>query len=194
MKAIAFTLLLAASLTAQQNTLTPEEQSSGWTLLFDGESLKGWVPEGAAQWRVAEGALIGDAGGYGWLRTEGQYANFELKCDFRTSADGNSGLFLRAAAEGQPHLSGYELQIYDKHDKFPTGSLVGVAATKMGKIKPGEWQTMEVQANMNHFLVKIDGVEVLDAHDGHSRSGHIGLQYNKDKKIEFRNIKVRRLK
>jgi len=46
-----------------------------------------------------------------------------MKCDFRTAADGNSGIFLRSAKEGNPHETGYELQIFDQHPQFPTGGL-----------------------------------------------------------------------
>ena len=35
------------------------------------------------------------------------------------------------------------------------------------------------------------GKALVDTRDGRSRSGHIGLQYSKGKKIEFRNVKVR---
>ena len=34
---------------------------------------------------------------------------------------------------------------------------------------------------------------MLDGRDPKSKAGHIGLQYNKDKKIEFRNIKLKPL-
>ena len=47
------TLALVAAATfvfAQPNTVTPEEAAQGWVLLFDGESLFGWTPEGSAKW------------------------------------------------------------------------------------------------------------------------------------------------
>ena len=193
MKRIALLLVCTALACAQTNQLSSKEAADGWLLLFDGESLFGWTQEMGAKWRVESGALVADAGDYGWLRHNGTFANYILKCDFRTTADGNSGLFLRSAKDGKPHETGYELQIFDKHPQFPTGSLVGSAATKSGSIRPGEWQTFEITNEGDHFLVKLDGKLVLDAHDKKSAVGHIGLQYNKDKKIEFRNIKVKPL-
>jgi hypothetical protein len=39
--------------------------------------------------------------------------------------------------------------------------------------------------------VTLDGKRVLSWNDGKSSSGHIGLQFNPGKKIEFRNIKLK---
>jgi hypothetical protein len=194
MRTIALLLFITALATAQPNTLTPKEKSSGWILLFDGKSLAGWNQEMAAQWQVADGALVADAGDYGWLRSDQSFADFELKCDFRTAADGNSGIFLRSAKTGAPHETGYELQIFDQHPKYPTGSLVNHVTSTAGVIRANEWQTYDVTLIGDHFLVKLDGKTVLDTHDSKSAAGHIGLQYNKGKKVEFRNIKIKPLK
>ncbi|MBI4910787.1 MAG: DUF1080 domain-containing protein [Acidobacteria bacterium] len=97
-----FLLLTCAGAAASQqpNTLTAKEITDGWVLLFDGDSLYGWTPEGAAKWRVDNGVVIADEGGYGWLRTNAAFRDYSLRCDFRTTADGNSGIFLRSAKEG----------------------------------------------------------------------------------------------
>ncbi|OYW16757.1 MAG: hypothetical protein B7Z55_13910, partial [Planctomycetales bacterium 12-60-4] len=109
---------------AQTNQLTPKEIADGWLLLFDGESTFGWTVEGAAKWRVADGSIVADSGGYGWLRTNTQFGDYSLKVEFQTAADGNSGVFLRSAKGKDPHVTGYELQIFDAHPKFPTGSIL----------------------------------------------------------------------
>jgi hypothetical protein len=186
-------LLSAALSCAAANTLTTDEAADGWLLLFDGESTFGWTAEGGGQWKVADGVLLAEAGEYGWLRHNTEFADFELRLQFRTAADGNSGVFIRASRDGQPHLTGYEVQIFDAHAHYPTGSLVGHAAAKGGAIKPGEWQTMEITANGANFVVKLDGKTLLNARDGKSRAGHIGLQYNKGSKIEFRDIRLKPL-
>jgi hypothetical protein len=191
MKRFVFLLAAAAIVLAKDNAVTPEEAAQGWISLFDGETLFGWKQEDGAKWTVVDGAIVGDAGEYGWLRHTAAFADFELKADFRTAADGNSGIFIRSAADSAPHLTGYEIQIYDKHEKFPTGSLVGHATAKGGAIKPDHWQTMDITAVGNRYIVKLDGATLLDARDGKSRVGHLGLQYNPGKKIEFRNIKLR---
>ena len=165
---------------------------AAWTTLFDGTTLNGWTPERAAKWHVADGAIVVDAGEYGWLRSNQSYTDFELKVDFRTTADGNSGIFLRSAKEGNPHETGYELQIFDTHPKFPTGGIVNhVPPSTKVMIKPNQWMSYDIVVKGDHFLVRLDGKKVLDWHDSKSASGYVGLQYNKDKKIEFRNIKIK---
>lgn len=185
-------LLTAGLVCAQPNTLTPAEAVEGWLLLFDGESTYGWRAMGGAQWRVENGALVAE-GESGWLRSSAAFADFHLKCEFRTVAGGNSGIFLRSAPQGQPHVTGYELQIWDQHEKFPTGSLVNHVRAKPAAIRPGQWQSYEVEYRGEQIVVRLDGQTVLEAREGKTRVGHIGLQYNKGNRIEFRNIKLKPL-
>lgn len=195
MRTLSLALILAATLAAQPNVLSPKEAADGWLLLFDGETVFGWTPEGGTKWRVADGVIVGDAGEYGYLRSNSAFADYVFKADFRAAADGNSGIFLRSAKEGQPHVTGYELQIYDTQPAgFNTGSLVNHMKPKEPvKIKPNQWMSYEVEVTGNHFLVKLDGKTVLFGRDDKSRAGHIGLQYNPGKKIEFRNVKLKPL-
>ncbi len=183
----------AGLLCAQKNTLSSDEAKDGFILMFDGESLKGWVPEMKAEWRVEDGNIVGDGGDYGWLRYQKPFSDFVLKSDYRIAADGNSGIFLRSAQEGAPHETGYELQIFNQHPKYPTGSLVGAIVATPVSPTPDEWHSYVITAQGDHFLVELDGVPILDGHDAKSRSGFIGLQYNKGKKSEFRNLKVKSL-
>jgi hypothetical protein len=192
MRSVVVTLLAASALLSNGNGLTPEEAAQGWISLFDGETLSGWTPEGPVQWRVADGAILAETGEYGWLRHNSVFSDFEFKGEFRTAADGNSGVFIRATPDGAPHLTGYEIQICDRH-KYTTGSIVGYAPAKDVPMKPGEWQTLEITALGDRFLVRVDGRPTVALRDNKSRAGHIGLQFSKGKKIEFRNLKLRRV-
>ncbi len=189
------------------NTLTPQEASSGWKLLWDGKTLNGWKQYGGAQWKVENGALT-PSGRYGWLGTEGDYDNFMLKVDFRTSASNlNSGIFLRRGRdEKDSHQIGYELQIRDpqpndkpydgkpdNHNGYYTGSFSGhLKSHNEPKIVLNEWHTFEVTAQGDHFVVLYDGAKVLDAHHSAFKNGAIGLQYT-GQNVEFRNIKIKPL-
>lgn len=185
-----FLLICACALSAQQNSLTPKESSEGWILLFDGDSTFGWTAEGGARWNAVGGALT-PSGEPGYLRSNTPFADYTLKLDYRAPAEENSGVFLRSAKEGQPHVTGYELQIFGKHPEYATGSLVNHIRAKPVKAAPDQWHTYEVTASGQHFVVKLDGKTVLDGRDSKSKSGYIGLQYNKGKPVAFRNIKLK---
>ena len=74
-----------------------------------------------------------------------------------------------------------------------TGSLVNHLKAKKFKTTPNQWHSYEVRAEGGMFLVKLDGKTLLKGKDATHAVGHIGLQYNKDKKIEFRNLKLKPL-
>lgn len=190
MNRIVFGTLISSALLAQ---LAPKQAAEGWIALFDGDTMFGWTQEGPAKWRVVDKTLVSDGDGAGWLRHNGAFGDFILKCDFRQGADGNSGIFIRSAIKGQPHITGYEVQIWDGHQKYWTGSLVNHIQAKKKPTRPDAWHTMEVQAMGDRFLVKVDGRKLLDGRDSKSRLGCIGLQVNKGKKIEFRNITLKPL-
>ncbi len=92
---------------ANGQTLTPQEKSAGWVLLFDGRSMNGWVdprqqtPPGDA-WAIEDSclkatskpAIVED------LFSAQTFRDFELVFDWRISRAGNSGLKYRI----QDHL------------------------------------------------------------------------------------------
>ncbi len=193
MKALIAYLLLAVTLSAQQhNTLTQQELESGWILLWDGESETGWEWHGEAYWTFRDGVIKGVAGGYGWLGTTASFGDFHLKLEFKTAADGNSGVFLRSAREGLPHQTGYELQIYDDQPQgFNTGSLVFYQKAEPAMLKPDVWNSFDIICEGTHFQVVLNNELVFDGYNATHAAGVIGLQFNPDKPIEYRNLKLR---
>ncbi len=193
------TLLLPAGAQTQPNTLTPEEAAAGWRLLFDGSTLKGWEPHQAAEnappatWQVADNAIFCDGRLRGWLGTAEMFRDFQLKVDFRAGARINSGIFLRSQKTGGiPAETGYELQIWDFRPTYKTGSLVNALEAEPAKILADQWNSYEITADGDHFIVVLNGKKVLDGRDSKHASGVVGLQYNVGGgKIEFRNIKIR---
>ncbi len=191
---ISVLLLAAGLLAAQPNTLTKQEIEDGWILLWDGRTDYGWEWHGEADWVIKDGVLSASSGAYGWLGTTSTFGDFHLKLEFRTAADGNSGVFLRSARQGPPHITGYELQIYDDQPQgFNTGSLVFYAKGEPAKLIPNQWNVYEVRAEGSHFVVNLNGKVVFDGHNPIHASGVIGLQYNPNKPIEFRSIKLKPL-
>jgi hypothetical protein len=187
---------LSGALKAQApNTLTKEEIAAGWTLLFDGSTLKGWEPHQAATWAVGDGAIFCSADRAGWLGSVESFADFNLKVEFRGPALVNSGIFLRSQKEGSPATTGYELQIWDAHPQYKTGALVNTMEAAPTKILADQWNSLDVTADGDHFVVVLNGQKLLDGRDAKHAAGILGFQYNINTgKIEFRNIKIRPIK
>jgi hypothetical protein len=185
------------------NTLTKEEAAAGWKLLFNGATLNGWEPHQAAatepaatEWGVADGAIFCTGDRRGWLGTADMFSNFNLKIQFRVGAKTNSGVFLRSQKTGGiPAETGYELQIWDFRPTYKTGALVNAIEAEPTKILADQWNSYDVIADGDHFVVVLNGKKILDGHDSKHSSGVIGLQYNTGGgKVEFRDIKIKALK
>jgi hypothetical protein len=183
------------------NRLSSKEAADGWILLFDGKTLNGWqgrattVRDTTGDWTVENGAIVGGGTVPSWLSSDAAFSNYELKLEFRGGEKVNSGVFLRSQKEGQPHVTGYELQIWDYQPQgFLTGSLDGSVKAPPAKILPDQWNSYDITADGDHFVIVLNGKTLLDAHDGAHASGVIGFQCQKDNRIEFRNIKLRPIK
>lgn len=181
-----------------QGLLTADQVGQGWISLFDGASLFGWKSnQEGINWRVEDGAITADEGPIGLLLTSVPFADFELVCEYRMSAGGNSGVFLRTLAEPKNvQQDCYEVNIADAHPEgFLTGSLVGRAKPAAALPGSGDWQTLRVVAQGNHFQIDVNGAQVLDYQDDSPaarRQGLIGLQKNEGK-IAFRKVNLKPL-
>jgi hypothetical protein len=198
-----------------------DDVPEGFEKLFNGKDLSGWkVNEGGNldKWGAADGLLFTKGGGGGWLMTEKEYGDFELRLEFKVPKAGNSGVALRSTLKGQPsHDAGMEIQILDdpwyldeKNYKGlkqtqRTGSIYGVVPPSKDALKPaGEWNSYRIVAKGRRITVELNGTTVVDAnlddykdhvkdHPGllHEK-GHLGLQSH-DGRVEFRNLYVKPL-
>jgi hypothetical protein len=89
---------------ATHNTLSADEESAGWMLLFDGQTSDGWRGYGrddlpAASWKAVDGELAGLSSGGGMdggdAITLAEFTDFDLVFDFKVGPEGNSGVFYR---------------------------------------------------------------------------------------------------
>lgn len=184
--------------------------------LLNGKDLSGWKPVGKGDnWAVKDEELQcnGRVGAH-WIRTEKEYANFDLRLDFKIGKNGNSGLFFRSPEAGNPWVEGLEIQLLDdfgpkwkdlQPDQF-TASIYGVQAPSKRATKPaGQWQSMRVHCVDRHVQVWVNGVQVIDTNldlmldkakkvPGLKRkTGYIGFQDHGDA-VSFRKIQIRELK
>jgi hypothetical protein len=207
---LGFGIISSPSLIGQQqpapNTLTPAEQKEGFALLFDGATLdKFIVPADQIKvWRVVNGVIRNEQAMPGaTILSKEDFANYVLRAEFRAHPNVNSALMLR---QGRPQPAGYELQIRDKvlTDRtgggYLTGSIVNLQNAPEGtKIIPGQWNSFEVALDGDHIVVTYNGAKVVDVHDKRRATGAIGLQSAHPEDpvgafVEFRNLKIKRLK
>ena len=206
--------LLLSSIAWCENSLTRQEHKEGFESLFDGKTLAKWhsikqSPDAGA-WRARKGVMTWEKGG-SWLASDDTYYDFVLRLEYRTGADSNSGIFLRAGRTGNPAFSGMELQIRSDAGKpadvHSTGSLYGAVAPAKNMAKPdGEWNQVEVSVIKRDVVAIWNGEKILDVplDDPQYRSaqerplaerlpfGHIGLQaYSTGAPVEFRNIRIK---
>jgi hypothetical protein len=161
-------------------TLTPQEVSQGWKLLFDGKSLDGWrgynKPDASStRWRVENGVLTlpkndgTDKRGQRDLISVDTYDRFELAAEWRISLGGNSGIKY-FVVEDRPDAVGHEYQIIDdeRHPdakvgpKRQTSALYDVLAASNRPLRPaGEWNESRIIVRgptVEHWL---NGTKVL---------------------------------
>ncbi len=204
-----------------ENALTTEEAAAGWRLLFDGKSLAGWrsyrEDEANDGWGI-EGGCLTRLGVGGDLVTREQFGDFELKLEWRISAAGNSGIFIRGDESGRSiHHTGYEMQVLDNagHSDAsdPThraGALYDLIAPDHDTSRPaGEWNSVHIIARGPHVEFRLNGRTTAAFEQGgpgwralYAQSkfasrprygtllrGHIGLQDHWDK-VWYRNIRI----
>jgi hypothetical protein len=181
---------------SQLNSLTPREVAEGWILLFDGESLFGWAPRGSAEWMISDGALTTRPGaGAGMLSTTTEFADFQLHAEFWVDDKANSGVFLRCPGAGEiGATNAYEVNIFDAHSKWPTGSINEVMRCSGQPRTVGQWNAYDLTAEGEHLVIRLNGQTVVDARDGKFARGTVALQrFDHQGQIRFRNLKLKPL-
>jgi serine/threonine protein kinase/formylglycine-generating enzyme required for sulfatase activity len=183
--------------------------ADGWVQLFNGKDLTGWKthPDLPGTWEVRDGVLTG-SGGQSYLFSErGDFGNFHLRAEVRVTAVGDSGIRFRAPfalRRGKEEwqvgpAGGYEADINAaaagtvwKADRPPAV----LSRAPAGLIRPGEWFTLEVVADGNRFVTKVDGQVAADGADplDGDRVGHFALQFWGPRAVaEFRKVEVKEL-
>lgn len=135
---------------------------AGTLALFNGRDLSGWRVHGLGVWQVHEGELW-LRGGLGYLAAQPQLTgDFQLSLEYSAPAWANSGLFFYADHPTglRPWPVGFEIQLHDGGQRFPTGSLYGqvqartVAATS-------NWQRLTISVQGRQLRVERNGAAVL---------------------------------
>lgn len=171
------------------NSLTQKEQADGWKLLFDGKTTNGWhtygMPYAGKAWIVKDGTFylnaenrksLGDKEG-GDLVTNEEYANFDLKLDWKIGPKGNSGVIFYihedTAKYHATYETGMEMQVLDNgtptrrgHDdgrlySHRAGDLYDLLASKEAVNPQGKWNHIEIISKNGKLDFYMNGVHSL---------------------------------
>ena len=158
----------------------PQETEPGFTSIFNGRDLAGWIygRRGSGEnktgkgYQVESGVIFSTKEDGGNLYTEKEYANFVLRFEFRLTENANNGIGIRAPLEGDAAYVGMEIQVLDDNGSAYTkllpgqyhGSIYKVVPAKRGFQKPvGEWNAEEITANGRQITITLNGTTIVDA-------------------------------
>jgi hypothetical protein len=174
-------------------------QEPKWTTVVDGKSMGNFGRVGAANWRVEGGAIVADkleGKDPAYLVTKANYKDFQIYAEFWSDEDANSGIFIRCKDPAKiDAVLCYEVNIFDKRPdpKYGTGAIVDVAAVVPMPKAAGKWNTYEITAQGNHFVVILNGQKTVDVtNDRLLAAGPIALQYGSGV-MKFRKVQIRSL-
>lgn len=198
--ALAFT----NKLFAQQAPLPGED----WRPLFNGKDLSGWVVVGKEKWTVEDGVIHGQAvtTGYGYLRTEQKFKDFQLFLRFKCEGIGNSGVFFRSEFDEATArvLHGLQFEIDPRIGRHTGGVygdgrgwIVWPAPEKEPLLRPDDWNDYLLIVVGNRYISYLNGVLMVDFTDPQPKSfdGYIALQLHSggQANMKFKDIWIRDL-
>jgi WD40 repeat protein len=200
--------------------LSASASADGFVPLFNGKDKTEWRthPTQPGDWRIVKGTNGDVLTGSGTMKLKqgshlfserGDYKDFHLRVQARINNGGNSGVYFRTQF-GPGFPKGYEAQINSTHgDPIKTGSLYPSFNAKLTKeqrdklivyamlVRPDEWFTLEVIAQGNHIVIKVNDkptVDFVDESNAYTK-GHIALQQHDPQTVcEFRRIEIKELK
>lgn len=170
------------------NQLAPEEQASGWKLLFDGKTSNGWRsargPEFPAKgWKIEDGIITvlrsdgGESTNGGDIVTVDQYAAFELQVEFKITKGANSGIkyFVPLTEQTGKSAFGLEFQILDDANhpdaklftsfegSRTVGSLYDLIKAENKRFESGAWNSARIVVYPNNHIEHwLNGIKVVE--------------------------------
>jgi hypothetical protein len=181
---IAVIMNSCSSSSDQHNSLSDQEKSDGWKLLFDGKTMTGWhifnKGDIASAWSVDSGQLICNPHAknikHGDLVTDKEYENYDLKFEWKISKAGNSGLFVNVQERpefGATFATGPEYQLLDdknmdtaylSNQAHKAASIFGVIPNKSTTAPiSGGWNQSRVTQKDGKLTFWLNGVQTIQA-------------------------------
>jgi hypothetical protein len=177
----------------------------GWTTLIDGEKgLDNFNRIGDANWRGEGGAVVADrAKETSYLVTKSSYRDFQIRAEFWSDRNTNSGIFIRAQDPKKIGANNsYEVNIYDARpgQEYSTAAIVDFAKVPVpGPYKAaGKWNTFDITAKGSTVTVVFNGVKTVELTNAKWLEGPFALQFGNHGKepgdaIKWRKVQVKPL-
>ena len=162
--------------------------------LFDGKSMANWIPQGDANWRLMDGAVVADKG-MGFLVSRDSYTDFQIHAEFWVDDDANSGIFIRCADPKKVTADNcYEVNVFDKRPDptYGTGAITNIAKPSVFLKAGGKWNTYDITAKGPHMVVVLNGTKTVDVENSKLPSGPIALQAFAGT-VKFRKVQIKPL-
>jgi hypothetical protein len=199
-------MLLACSIAVGSRPASAQDKTEGgWTPLFNGKNLDGWVQRGGeARYTVENGVILGQSvpnTQNSFLCTERDYGDFVLELDFKVDEGLNSGVQIRSQcfdeektveAQGKKRkipagrVHGYQVEIDPSpraytggiYDEARRGWLFDLKDNEAARkaFKPGEWNHFRIECQGNSIKTYLNGTQAADLKDDMTPSGFIALQ------------------
>jgi len=184
-------------MTVQFKDIYLKPLESGFASLFDGQTLDGWQLTNGAKFVVEDGVLK-HKGGLGWLQSEKQYADFNLRLEFRfLGPKQDGGVFLRSNAQGAPWPNRkVEVQIENTERMakiFGADHELNIELAQKALKPTGDWNGYDIKLIGSSIEVRLNG-ELVSTSDnmGKYPRGYIGLQ-GENGAHEYRNLRIKEL-
>lgn len=201
---VILTLLSSCKMASVAQDKDPD--NSGFSSIYNGENLDGWIVYGTEKWFVEDGLLVCESGpdkGYGYLGTTESYTDFELKLEFKQEANGNSGVFIRSSIDGTK-ISGWQAEVAPPgsntggiYESYGRGWLIKPEPALDKHLKMGDWNEMTIRANGDTVTTFLNGVQMIQIVDDKigAAKGQIALQIHDGGgiRVKWRNIRIKNL-
>jgi Domain of Unknown Function (DUF1080) len=193
----AIAIVIGASALHYSNPVSGQSDG-GWVTLVDSTKMGDWDEVGKANWAMKDGALVADkldGKDPSYLVSKKTYKDFQIKAEFWTDEDANSGIFLRCDESKKIDAKiCYEVNIFDKRPDptYGTGAIVDVSKVDPMPKAAGKWNTYEITAQGPHLVVVLNGQKTADVQDAKHAAGPIALQYGSGV-VKFRKVEIKAL-
>ncbi len=203
-------LALVATLMIAQSAgiANAADDDSGFTPLFNGTDLTGWIkPDVPHLFTVENGEIVGRTKTANQLKkneflvTEKAYGDFTLKVKFKFR-EGNSGVQVRSKRAPDGAVSGPQADIANGYwgllyEERGRGILERYDPKKAeALVKEGDWNDLVITFRGEHLTIDLNGTRIIDRTDPKfDKSGIIALQVHAGtvNEVRFKDIAIKTL-